>query len=87
LAQITDGGLSSTLPRLWLYVGTDSNLSGTYISDGVQRGLKLNELVIGVDTNGSATKMYRVTALAAFDSNNPRADRAATLSAGTQISS
>jgi hypothetical protein len=31
--------------------------------------------------------MYRVLSLAAFDSNNPRAERAATLSAGTQISS
>jgi hypothetical protein len=76
-----------TPPALWLYVSTDSDLSGTYFSDGVQRGLKVNDLVIGINTSGNTTKMYRCTALAAFDSNNPRGDRAATLSAGTQISS
>jgi hypothetical protein len=53
----------------------------------VQRGLKVNDIVFGVDTNGNTTKMHRVAGLAAFDSTNPRADRAATLSAGTQISS
>ena len=47
----------------------------------------MNDLLMGIDTSGLTTKMYRFTALAAFDSNNPRADRAATLSAGTQISS
>ena len=52
-----------------------------------QRGLKLNGLVIGIDTSGNTTKMYRCTAVTAFDSTNPYADRAATLSAGTKISS
>jgi hypothetical protein len=31
--------------------GRDFDLSGTFFSDGVQRGLKVNDLVIGIDTN------------------------------------
>jgi hypothetical protein len=72
---------------LWLYVSTDSDLSGTYFSIGMQRGLKVNDLVIGINASGNTTKLYRCTALTAFDTNDPRADRAVTLSAGTQISS
>jgi hypothetical protein len=33
LAQITQGGMNSMVPALWIYVGTDSDLSGTYFSD------------------------------------------------------
>jgi hypothetical protein len=87
LVQIVQHGLNGTSPGLWIYTGTDSDLSGTFISNGVQMGLHVNDLVIGIDTSGNTTKMYRCTALAALDSTNPFADRAATLSAGTQISS
>jgi hypothetical protein len=52
-------GLNGTTPALWIYVSTDSDLSGTYFSAGVQRGLKVNDLVMGIDTNGLTTKMYR----------------------------
>jgi hypothetical protein len=43
--------------------------------------------VIGINTSGNTTKCYRCTALAAVNPASPFADRAATLSAGTQISS
>jgi hypothetical protein len=53
----------------------------------VQRGLKVNDFVIGINSSGNTVKMYRVTALAVVNPASPFGDQAATLSAGTQISS
>jgi hypothetical protein len=85
LTALTQGGLSSASVTLWVYVSTDSDLSGTYFSDGVQRGLHINDVILGIDTSGNTIKTYRVTALAAFDSLHPFANRAATTTAGYQI--
>jgi hypothetical protein len=84
-AAITLEGMNSTLPKIWIYVSTDSDLSGSYFSDGVQRGMKINDVILGIDTNGNTIKTYRVTALAAFNSNNPLANRVATTTAGYQV--
>jgi hypothetical protein len=82
---LTEGGLSGTINKLWLYTSTDSDLSGAYFSDGVQRGMKINDIILAVDTSGNTIKTYRVTALAAFSSLTPLANRAATTTAGFQV--
>jgi len=82
---ITDGGLSGAINKLWLYISTDSDLSGQYFSNGVQIGMHVNDIIIAIDTSGNTIKTYRVTALAAFSSLTPLADRAATTTAGYQI--
>jgi hypothetical protein len=82
---LTEGGLSGTLNKLWLHTSADSDLSGSYFSDGVQRGMKINDVILGIDTSGNTIKTYRVTALAAFNSNNPLANRAATTTGGYQV--
>ena len=56
LCALTQGGLNSSEPKLWLYVSTDSDLSGTYFSDGVQRGMQKNDIVIGIDASGDTIK-------------------------------
>ena len=82
---ITEGGLQADLAKLWIYTGTDSDLSGTFFTDGQTRGIRVNDLIIGIDTNGNTVKLYRCTAVAALDAAHPYAVRSATLAAGYQI--
>lgn len=82
----TQGGLSSNLPQLWIYVSTDQNLAAGYFTDGQTRGMKVNDLIYALDTTTPQTNMHRVTALAAIDPAHPNAIRAATISAGVKVS-
>jgi len=84
-AAITMEGLDATLAKLWIYTSTDTDLSGTYFTDGQTRGMKVNDLVLGIDTTTPAVKLYRCTAVAAINPSSPTAVRSATLAAGYQI--
>jgi hypothetical protein len=87
LQKITDGGLNGSGFALWVYP-SDDDISGNYFSDGVQQGLHVGDLVIAIAQSGGATKCYRVSALQAFSSTaTVNADRYATLTAGTTITS
>ena len=85
-ANIAGGGLSSgSLASLWLYNSADSDVSGTYFSNGQTLGMHVGDFVIATDTVTPQVNFHRVTPLAAVDPAHPGAARAATLSAGVKI--
>ena len=84
-AAITEGGLNSTLTKLWVYVSADTNVAGAYFSDGANRGMRVNDILLHVDTTTPQTNLLRVTALAALDPVHPNATRSATLSTLVKI--
>lgn len=50
----TPEGGGNTTPRLWLYASADpiATVQGAaYISDGIQRGLQVGDIVFVIDTN------------------------------------
>jgi hypothetical protein len=86
--QITPGNLSGGGNALWYYVSADSaaTVAGAgYFVDGCQLGLQVHDFMIVVDTVTPKTTGHRVTAIAAVSAADPRGDRAASVSAGSQI--
>ena len=55
-------------------------MSGTYFSDGANRGMKVGDYVIATDTTSPAVNFHRITAIAALDPVHPNLTRAVTLS-------
>src|SRR5260221_9499815 len=85
-SNIAGGGLTSgTLASLWFYSSADADVSGSYFSDGANRGMRVGDFVIATDTVTPQVNFHRVTALATLDPVHPNLTRAATLSTGVKI--
>jgi hypothetical protein len=88
LAQTATRGLNAALPAQWVYTSTDSAATvagGGYISDAYDQGLRLNDLLVIIDTQTPRVSLTRVMAIANFDPTNPRATRAVTFATPYQI--
>jgi hypothetical protein len=79
-----EGGLSATLPKLWIYTSADTDLSGTYFSDDCSRGIRVNDMVLGVDATTSPVNLC-AAAVGAVDPAHPYAVGSATLAKGVKI--
>jgi hypothetical protein len=50
-------------PASWIYTSTDAHTdvdAASYFSDGKKRGMKLNDIVIVVDTSAHTTTLHHV---------------------------
>lgn len=54
-------------PQLWVYTSVDARATvegSGYFSDGVERGLKLGDIVVVIYTTGYVTTIHAVSAVA-----------------------
>lgn len=61
------GGVGSC-PQLWVYTNTDAHTdvdAADYFSDGAAKGMKVNDVVIVVDTDTSTCTIHMVSAVGA----------------------